>query len=111
MRRVMEESFGAEGILARATGDGGALPGSSLAAIHFPYREDTVLDAPDVVFDPNLCDVALGTHVLELALLLEDVHMLHCHGAATAAHSSADLVRLGDACRRVAQRVRRYRES
>ena len=107
MRRTMEVAFTDEGIYARSTGYGNeALPSSSLSWVHFPYRDDVHLDKPDVVFDPSVCDVALSQKVLEPALLLEDVFMIKGHGAASAAHTEADLDLLGDACRRVARRVK-----
>ena len=107
MRRTMEVAFTDEGIHARCTGYGNeALAGSSLSWVHFPYRDDVQLDKPDVVFDPAVCDVALSRTVLEPALLLEDVCIIKGHGAASAAHTETDMDLLGDACRRVARRVK-----
>ena len=107
MRRTIEAAFSEEGIYARCTGDGNeALPGSSLTTIYFPYRDDVQLDKPDLVFDPSVCDVTLSRTVLELALLLEDVCMIKAHGAASAAHTEADMDFLGEACRRVARRIK-----
>jgi len=60
------------------------------------------------VFNPEVCDVALSERVLELAFLLQDVHLLHGHGAVSTAHTEADIEFLGQACRRVAQRIKRY---
>lgn len=37
-----------------------------------------------------------------------DVHMIHAHGAVSTAHTEGDMVFLGEACRRVAQRIKRY---
>jgi len=107
MRRTMEAAFIDEGIYARCTGYGNeALPSSSVVTLCFPYRDDVQLDKPDVVFAPSVCDVALSRTVLGLALLLEDVCIIRGHGAASAAHTEADLDFLGDACRRVARRVK-----
>jgi len=107
MRRTMEVAFADEGIYAHCTGGGNeALPSSSVTTVCFPYRDDVQLDKPDVVFDPSVCDVALSQSVLGPALLLEDVCMVKGHGAASAAHTEADLDFLGDACRRVARRVK-----
>lgn len=109
MRHTLETAFIQEGILARATGGGnGVLPGSSLAMVHFPYQDDLSLDKPDLVFDPAVCDVTLTKQVLGLALLLEDVQILHGHGAASFAHTEADMDRFDRACRRVARRVKAY---
>jgi glutamate-1-semialdehyde 2,1-aminomutase len=108
-RQTMETAFLGEGIYTRCTGSGNeVLPGSSMAILHFPYQDDAQLDRPDQVFDPSVCDVTLGHEVLELALLLEDVHILHGHGAVTTAHTEADIDFLGQACRRVARRIKAY---
>jgi len=110
VRRIVEAAFAEEGMYARCTGEGNqAIPGSSLFTVHFPYRDDVQLDKPDVVFDSTVCDVDLGQAVLPLALLLENVHMIKGHGAVSAAHTEADLDFLGDACRRVARRVKANR--
>ena len=108
-RNAMEEAFTSEGVFVRCTGDGGAeLPGSSMAILHFPYEIDAVLDRPERVFDPSVCDVVLSKKVVELALLLENIHFLAGHGAVSTAHTDQDLVVLSEACRRVARRLKRY---
>jgi glutamate-1-semialdehyde 2,1-aminomutase len=108
-RRTMETAFVDEGIYARATGNGGdVLPGSSMVILRFPYRNDIALDSPNFVFDPDCCDVTLGQKVLELALLLEDVHFIEGHGAVSMAHTEQDMALLGEACRRVARRIKPY---
>jgi hypothetical protein len=76
--------------------------------IHFPYREDAKLNRPEDWFDPSVCDVTLTHNVLDLAFLLEDVFMLHSHGAASTAHTESDMDFLGQACRRVACRIKPY---
>jgi glutamate-1-semialdehyde aminotransferase len=104
MRRTIETAFLTEGLYARCTGYGNeVLPGSSMAMIHFPHRENTRLDSSDVVLNPSICDVTLSHQVLEIALLLEDVHMLRGHGAVSTAHTEADIEFLGEACRSVAR--------
>jgi glutamate-1-semialdehyde aminotransferase len=45
---------------------------------------------------------------LDLALLLEDVFMLDCHGAVSTAHTEADIDSLGKACRRAVRRIKGY---
>jgi hypothetical protein len=82
------------------------LPGSSLFRIHFPFRDDLLINTPEIAFDPRVCDVQLSQNVLELAWLLEDVHMLHSHGAVSSAHAEAELAFLEQASRRVARRVK-----
>lgn len=106
MRHTVESAFAQEGLVARCTGHGtDVLPGSSMTMVHFPYRADVTLDKPDVVFDPLICDVSLSQSVLPRLLLLENVHMIHAHGAISTAHSEADIVFLGEACRRAARRI------
>jgi len=108
-RRTMEAAFTEEGIYARCTGYGNeVLPGSSMAIVHFPYKDNTLLDRPDCVFDPSLCDVTLSHDVLELALLPENVLILKGHGAVATAHTEADIDLLGQACHRVARRIKPY---
>ena len=105
-REVLESAFAEEGIYARCTGgDGDALPGSSAFMVHFPYEHDHPLRTPEDLFDPAVCDVALTQDVLMLALLLEDVHVIHGHGAVSVAHTEADLAFLEAACRRMARRL------
>ena len=109
VRETIVEAFGQEGILARCTGSGNAsLPGSSMFMIHFPFGEDAPLRRPEDWFDPSLYDVALSHQVLDLALLVEDVFMLHSHGAASTAHTEEDIAFLGEACRRAARRIKPY---
>ncbi len=107
-RRILESAFVEEGIYARCTGGGNdVLPGSSVFMLHFPYQEGRPLDAPEDVFDPAVCDVALNGDVLQLALLLENVHVTHGHGALSTAHTEADLSFLESACCNVARRLTR----
>ena len=106
-RRTFEAAFIQEGILARCTGgESEVLPGSSLFRIHFPFRDDLLINTPEIAFDPRVCDVQLSQNVLGLAWLLEDVHMLHSHGAVSSAHAEAELAFLEQASRRVARRVK-----
>jgi glutamate-1-semialdehyde 2,1-aminomutase len=109
IREAITEAFTQEGIFVRCTGHGdGILPGSSMFMMHFPYREDVQLDHPEVWFDPSLCDITLSHQVLDLALLLEDVFMLHSHGAVSTAHTEADIDILGEACRHAARLIKPY---
>jgi glutamate-1-semialdehyde 2,1-aminomutase len=107
--QVVEDAFAAEGIHAAVTGysdDLGA--GSSLLQLHFPYEAGRRPERAEDTLDPAVCDHELSEHVLQLALLLEDVHITHGLGALSAAHTEADITRLGEACRRAAQRVKPY---
>jgi glutamate-1-semialdehyde 2,1-aminomutase len=108
-RRTVEAAFAHQGIYARCTGYGNqAIPGSSLAMTHFPYKEDCQLTTPDDVSDPDVCDVALRERVLKLALLLENIHVHHGLGAVSSAHTEDDIALLGEACHRVARRIKPY---
>ena len=108
-RQGMEAAFVEEGIYAHCTGHGnGVLPGSSMFMLHFPYEQDALLKRPKDWFDPAVCDIALSHVVLDLALLLEDVFMLHSHGGVSTAHTEADIAFLEEACRRAARRIKPY---
>jgi len=109
MRSALIDGFGEEGIYAVTTGQCDELPcGSSLGMFHFPYQEGVVLDTPEKVYDPAVTDTALRTNVVGLALLVEDVHVVHGHGAASTAHTDEDMELLKEKCRRVARRVKPY---
>jgi glutamate-1-semialdehyde 2,1-aminomutase len=108
-RHTMETAFAQEGLYARCTGYGNdALPGSSLAMLHFPYQDGCRLDSPDDVLNPAVCDVTLSNKALQLALLLENVHVVHGLGALSTAHTEDDIALLGEACRRVARCFKTY---
>jgi glutamate-1-semialdehyde 2,1-aminomutase len=108
-REAITAAFMEEGIFVHHTGyDSEVLPGSSLFMLHFPYDEHAQLDRPEDWFDPSVCDLALTHKVLDVALLLEDVFMLHSHGGVSMAHTEADITFLGEACRRAARRVKPY---
>lgn len=109
VRRVLEDTFAREGIYAFCTGRGNAaIAGSSLFYLHFPYKEGARPDRPEELFDPALADTVLGENVVHQAFLLEDVHLLHGHGAVSTAHGDAEAGRLEEACRRVARRIKEY---
>jgi len=109
LRGELEKAFSEEGIYARCIGKGSEVsPGSSMFYLHFPFDENARLDRPVDWFDPSVCDVVLGPEVLVLALLLEDVFVLHGHGAISAAHTESDIDSLAEACRRAARRIKPY---
>jgi len=106
-RQTVEAAFAEEGILARCSGcTSDVLPPSSLSGLVFPYRDDLPLNCPDVACNPSLVDTVLGEEVLRRALLLEDIHVFHGLGALTTAHTAEDIDRLGNACHKVAERVK-----
>lgn len=109
LRTTIVDAFGQEGMLVHCTGyPGDVLPGSSMFMMHFPYQEDAPLERPEDWFDPLLYDVQLSHKVVDMALLLEDVFMLHSHGAISTAHTEDDIDLLGEACRHVARRIKPY---
>ena len=106
-RAAVETAFADEGLVARCTGRGSnAIPSSSLGALQFPYDPSTPCDSPEQTRNPQVCDVELADTVLQLALLLEDVFVMHGLGAISAAHTDDDIGRLAEACRRAAKRIR-----
>ena len=110
LRVALEAAFADEGIYARCMGNGSdVLSGSSMFYLHFPFDEDALLDLPTDWFDPSVCDTELTHGVLDLALLLEDVFVLHGHGSVSVAHAESDIDFLADACRRAARRIKPYR--
>jgi glutamate-1-semialdehyde 2,1-aminomutase len=111
-RSIFESTFAEEGIDVRCTGSiSDVLPGRGSSAFmpHFPRQPEHRLIMPEDVFDPTICHVALSQEALQLALLLENVHVMHGHGAVSLAHTEADLAFLEEACRRVARRFKPYR--
>ncbi len=111
-RRAVEGALRAEGLFARCTGDpNDAVPGSSMGAVHFPLDPSTACDTPEQTRNPEVCDVELSDTVLQLALLLEDVHVMHGLGSVSAAHTEADIERLAEATGRAARRIRPLLES
>jgi glutamate-1-semialdehyde 2,1-aminomutase len=109
LRDKLVKTFAEEGICARCMGNGSeVLPGSSLFMLHFPYKENAQLDCPSDWYDPSVCDITLSHQVLDLALLLEDVFVLHSHGGVSTTHTEADIDYLGEAYRRVARRIKPY---
>jgi glutamate-1-semialdehyde 2,1-aminomutase len=108
-RHTVEEAFADEGIYVRCTGYGNdAIPGSSLSSVLFPYDEGREAKGPEDVWNPALSDVVLRETVLRLALLLENVYVFHGLGGVSFAHTEADIEELGQACRRVAGRIKPY---
>lgn len=108
-RQAVEQAFASTGITAKCTGRGSnAIPASSMAAVHFPYDPATPCDSPDQTRNPDLCDVELSDTVLQLALLLEDVFVMHGLGAVSLAHTEEDVATLGEACGRAAQRIKSF---
>jgi glutamate-1-semialdehyde 2,1-aminomutase len=110
VRGTIENTFALEGIYAYCAGRGSeAITGSSLLYVHFPYKEGVRPDRPEELFDPSLADTTLSDKVVHQAFLLEDVHLLHGHGAVSTAHTDADAAKLEQACGNVARRIKKHR--
>ncbi len=110
MRAACVSAFAEEGILARCTGAVNELDcGSSMFTLHFPHDESITIDTPEAVFDPARCDIELREKVLGLALVVEDVHLVLAHGAASTAHTEDDVAFFSQACERAAERIARHR--
>jgi glutamate-1-semialdehyde 2,1-aminomutase len=108
-RQVITKAFAEEGIHVRFAGDRNEMfPGNSLHLLLFPYNEEHALNTPEEVRNPTICDVTLTEKVLQLGLLLENVFTLHGLGCTTTAHTEADIQFLGEACRRLARRIKPY---
>jgi glutamate-1-semialdehyde 2,1-aminomutase len=108
-RRVLTTSFMEEGIYTDCVGDSlGVLSGSSMFMFHFPYERDAQLNAPEDWMDPTVCDLTLSHQVMDLALLQENVFVIHSHGGVSTAHTESDIDLLGEACQRVARRIKPY---
>jgi glutamate-1-semialdehyde 2,1-aminomutase len=109
-RQTLEAAFAGEGIPARCTGYGNeAVRGSSLGMLVFPRDGDAPLRRPEDVHDPRRCDTLLAGEALQLAFLLENVHVVHGFGSVSTAHTEADIRFLGEAAGRVASSFRKLR--
>ena len=70
------------------------IPHCSVNMLCFPYQEGSPLTTPDEVLSPLVCDTLMTQKVLKLAMLLEDVHIVHGLGGISAAHTEEDIRRL-----------------
>jgi glutamate-1-semialdehyde 2,1-aminomutase len=106
-RHMLTEVFAAEGIYVQCTGYGNdAIPGSSLAMLHFPLDEKKQIRTPADTRDPSICDTDLGHTVFQLLMLLEDIHVVHGLGSLSTAHSENEIELLRQACRKAAVRLK-----
>jgi glutamate-1-semialdehyde 2,1-aminomutase len=110
-RKAVEQAFAAAGITAKCSGrNSNAIPASSMACVHFPYDAATTCDTPEQTRNPDVCDVEMSDTVLQLALLLEDVFVMHGLGAVSMAHTEEDIGKLAEACGRVAERIAAFHQ-
>ena len=107
IRETVEKAFADVGIRAHCTGTGGGiLPGSSISTVVFPYDPQHPCKGPEDTLNPHVCDVQLSNRILQLALLLEDIHVIHGLGSICTAHSEADIAVVEEAYGRAARRIR-----
>lgn len=108
-RQVVLSVFEEEGILARFAGDQiQDIPDSSLHMLVFPYESGHALISPDEVKNPEICDVILRENVIQLAMLLENVHVVHGLGSNCTAHTEEDIQFLAGGFQRVAKRIKPF---
>lgn len=108
-RGGIEDAFREEGLYAYCTGRGnGAVQGSSLGMVFFPCREGEEISRPEAGRNEEICDTYLSESLLQTALLLEDVHVVHGFGSISAAHSDEDVQKLTEACRKTARLFARF---
>ena len=106
IRRRVPQVFENVGVYARFTGgENQVLPNNSLHTLVFPYEENNPLTSPNDVLDPNKCDVEFVEQVLKIAMLLENVHIIHGLGAVSTAHTENDIDRLCDAYANSLERI------
>ena len=106
IRRRVPQVFEDMGVYARFTGgENKVLPNNSLHTLVFPYEENNPLTSPNDVLDPTKCDVEFVEKVLKIAMLLENVHIIHGLGAVSTAHTENDIDHLCDAYRRSLERI------
>ncbi|MEJ2759887.1 MAG: hypothetical protein P8046_15525, partial [Anaerolineales bacterium] len=88
--------------------ENGILPQNSLHMLVVPLVGGGVLDSPNVVLDPQICDLTLTEKVIKLAMLLEDVHIIHGLGAVSTAHTEANIEQVAGAYQRVLDKILPY---
>ncbi len=108
IRRKVPKVFSNAGMNALfAGGHNDVIPNNSLHTLVFPFDEGNPLNSPNDVLDPEKCDVEFVEKVLKIAMLLEDVHIVHGLGAVSTAHTEDDIDRLCLAYARSLDRIRR----
>ncbi len=109
IRAIVKEAFSGEGIHVRFSGDQiQDLPAGSLHGLVIPRKQGLALNSPDEVSNPSLCHTLLADRIIQLAFLLEDIHVMHGIGCNTTAHGESEVQYLGEACQRVARLLKPY---
>jgi len=110
LRRKAEDVCAAEGLYSCCTGYGNeVVTDSSLSLLFFPHEEGRRITSPAETRDPAVVDTELGGRILQLGLLLEDVHVSHGLGSLSTAHTEDDIDLFCEKLSRFVRRVRKYR--
>jgi glutamate-1-semialdehyde aminotransferase len=106
-RRKVTTVFEDAGVFAKFTGgENDVISSHSMNMLVFPFDENCgPLNSPDQVLNPDIVDQTLGNIVIQLAMLLENVHIIHGLGVVTMAHTEQDIDRLCQSYRRVLQQL------
>ena len=75
--------------------------------VNFP-RTDHAFTSSEDVWDPARCDVRLKEDILKIALLVENVNVVHGGGAISLAHRPSHLDRTVEAYAAAAQLFKKY---
>ena len=105
-RAAVEKAFAGEGLAARCTA-GGATPSRPAPWLPCTSRmirrpRATPRSRPAI---PTSATWSSSDTVVQLALLLEDVFVMHGLGAMSIAHTEADIEKLAEACGRAGKRI------
>ncbi|MBN2323688.1 MAG: aminotransferase class III-fold pyridoxal phosphate-dependent enzyme [Spirochaetes bacterium] len=104
-RNGIEEVFRTHGFNVRCTGY--PLPGlsqSSVVGVHFLKKDIDMIDSPDQVWDPSVCDIELRETFFRLAMMNEGFFTAHGYGAISFSHTREDIKRSIEAAERIAVR-------
>ena len=110
VRISAEKIFQEEGVYACCTGYGNdAVKQSSLSMLFFPHKEGYRITKPSETRDPSVLDIELGSQILQICLLLQNVHIFHGIGSVSFAHTDEDINFFQEALRAVARIFRSHR--
>ncbi|MGA2585918.1 MAG: aminotransferase class III-fold pyridoxal phosphate-dependent enzyme [Candidatus Aminicenantales bacterium] len=108
LRKSVEDVFLCEGIEARCTGYGNeVIRGGSLYMVNFPLKKTTYSSAEDL-WNPRFSDVRLKEEILKIALLTENVHVVHGGGAISLAHEDTHITKTVEAYAETAKLFKKY---
>lgn len=91
-RRAAPEILRRAGIRCLSTGHpSGPVTGSSMAMMQFPLRDGVKMDSPEVIWNPEMCDVEMREKIFRLAMVTRGFHVVHGFGSVSAAHSEQEV--------------------